>query len=315
MLDGPAPGLEAVVALAPLRPESTLGHLLRRAQQAHTVLWNAEFGGELTGPQYAVLSVLSRRPGTDQTSVATLASLDTSSAADIVSRLHRNGWSARDRNDTDARRNQLTLTPAARAALRDITPRATAVQERLLSPIPAVQCQEFLRTLAIVAFAGSPTLTDLPPDSHVPTLALSSAPGHLIRRAEQLHRQHWTRRVGRTFTPTQYGLLSCLNWHPGVDQSTAGELASLDKSSVVDITSRLRQRGFVGIHRDETDRRRRWPQLTPLAVAALAEVTPAVAQVQRDLLEPLDPLCVEDLVAGLHRIAYGQVRRDPSHSA
>lgn len=304
MTGGAQPGSPAPPAIAPLRPDVTIGHLLRRAQQAHTVLWNAEFEGELTGPQYAVLSVLSRRPGVDQTSVASLASLDTSSAADIVSRLHGSGWFARRRSASDARRNQLTLTPPARAALRDITPRAALGQERLLSPIPRERRLDLVRSLAVVAFGGDPALTDLPADARVPALALPTTPGHLIRRAGQLHRQHWNRLVGGTLTPTQYGLLSCLHWHPGVDQSTVGALASLDKSSTVDVVARLRQRGFIVISTPDTHPRRRLHQLTDLAVTALAEVTPGVAQVQHELLKPLDGSRVENLMSGIRAIAY-----------
>ena len=34
------------------------GHLIRRSQQRHTLLWGQEFNGDLTGPQYAVVSAI-----------------------------------------------------------------------------------------------------------------------------------------------------------------------------------------------------------------------------------------------------------------
>ena len=76
---------------AVLRLDSTAGHLVRRAQQVHTALWTAEFDGDLTGPQYALLSALSRQPSLDQRSAGRRASLDKSTAADVVARLQRSG--------------------------------------------------------------------------------------------------------------------------------------------------------------------------------------------------------------------------------
>jgi hypothetical protein len=49
----------------PLPLDTTVGHLLRRAQQVHTALWSGEFAGDLTGPQYALLSALTQGPVVD----------------------------------------------------------------------------------------------------------------------------------------------------------------------------------------------------------------------------------------------------------
>jgi DNA-binding MarR family transcriptional regulator len=283
--------------------ESTVGHLLRRAQQAHTAIWAAEFGGDLTGPQYAMLSVLTRRPALDQRTAGNLASLDKSNAADIIARLERKGWVAREPDEAAPRRNRLTLTPAARAALPETTRRADLVQERLVAPLDPAERADFTRTLAIVAFDGR-----LPPgeptSASAPSLRLATTPGHLLRRAEQVHRRHWTRLAGRTLTPTQYELLSSIVWNPGIDQSTAGDLASLDKSSTTGIVARLARRGQISVTRDDRDRRSKTLALTEAAWAVLAEARPAVEQVQRDLLAPLSAPDADHLVRCLHDVAY-----------
>ena len=41
------------------------GHLIRRAQQVHTWLWNAEVSSEVTSPQFAVLYALRAEPDID----------------------------------------------------------------------------------------------------------------------------------------------------------------------------------------------------------------------------------------------------------
>lgn len=283
--------------------DTTIGHLLRRAQQAHTALWSQEFGGELTGPQYAVLSVLAGRPTLDQSTTGDLASLDKSTTADVLARLRRNGWLASTRNAIDARRNDVSLTPAARAALREITPRVLTVQHRLLSPLDRPNRQPFTDALTVVAFAGDAP-ADGAADRDTASVALATAPGHLIRRAEQLHRQHWTQRVGAQLTSAQYAVLSCLSWNASLDQTTAGELASLDKASMVDIVNRLGQRELLTVNRDDADRRHKRLTITNAALTVLAEITPAVAQVQSDLLEPLSRARIPNLLDGLHAVAY-----------
>lgn len=302
-VQSPAPSgtADRVAALA---LQTTVGHLIRRAQQAHTALWNAELAGELTGPQYAVLSVLSRRGVLDQRSAGELASLDKSSMADVVARLQRSGWIFRDHSDHDGRRNDLTITAPARTALRGITPRAAIVQKLLLSALDHADQLAFLGQLSAVAYGGRPPPAEAAQDERGPALRLSTTPGHLIRRAEQLHRQHWQKRVGPGFTPTQYALLSSLSWHPDVDQTTAGALASLDKSTTVDIVRRLIQRGLLIVTRDAQDRRRKRAIMTPAALAALDTLTPSVSQVQQDLLEPLSETEAAAFVTSLHDLAY-----------
>ncbi len=292
---------EAVLSL-----DTTFGHLIRRAQQVHTGLWKAEFADELTGPQYAVLSVLTRFPSADQATIGAVAALDRSNAADVVSRLGRNGWLDRDRDDTDTRRNVVRLTPAARAALRNITPRAERVQAELLAPLRPGDEHHFIRTLAVVAFAGNPPeagpLTD-DEAADVPALPLATTPGHLIRRSEQLHRQRWLLHVGVPLTPTQYELLAAVARRPDTDQAQIGELASLDKSSTAAIVSRLAARALLSVRRDERDRRRKLLTLTDAAWSTLARVTPSVELVQRDLTAPLTDQRARRLVELLRAVA------------
>jgi DNA-binding MarR family transcriptional regulator len=296
------PDPEAAPAAA-LPLDTTLGHLLRRAQQVHTSLWGREFNGDLTGPQYALLSALTEQAAVDQLSAGRLASLDKSTAADVVARLHRNGWLARDRDPSDGRRNLLSLTAPARAALQQMTPRAADIQRQLLEPLTTGDREWFTQTLARVAYGGRPTAV-APEPAPSRALPLSTTPGHLIRRSEQLHGVHWARRVGSTLTPSQYGMLSALAWNAPIDQGRAGDLASLDKSSTADIIARLTRRHLVAGTPDEGDRRRKLLVLTPLARKILDEVTPAVALVQRDLTAPLQEQEARRLAELLRVIAY-----------
>jgi MarR family transcriptional regulator, lower aerobic nicotinate degradation pathway regulator len=301
------PGAVAPAAVLPL--DTTIGHLLRRAQQVHTALWAREFNGDLTGPQYALLSALTQQASIDQRTAGRLASLDKSTAADVIARLQRNGWLGRDRDPSDGRRYLLSLTPPARAALQQITPRAADVQRQLLEPLGPDDREWFVPALARVAYGDEPpdASADQDPSPSVPAtpaLAMPTAPGHLIRRSEQLHGLHWARRVGSTLTPSQYGVLSALAWNAPLDQGRAGDLASLDKSSTADIIARLIRRGLVAGTPDERDRRRKLLVLTDHARTVLDAVTPAVALVQRDLTAPLEDRQARRFADLLHVVAY-----------
>lgn len=293
-------GSAAHAAVLPLT--TTVGHLIRRAQQMHTSLWTQEFERELTSPQYALLSALTIA-ATDQRSAGELASLDKSTAADVVARLERTGWLARERDPLDGRRYALSLTAPARTALRHITPRVSELQRRLLEPLSPDDRPWFVQALARVAYGGTPPQTR-PGSARAEALPLASTPGHLIRRSEQLHALSWAKRVGSILTPPQYALLSAVTWHSPVDQGTAGELASLDKSSMTDIIARLTRRGLVGSRPDADDRRRKFVQLTPQARVVLEQVTPSVEEVQRDVLAPLDEREALRFVELLRTVAY-----------
>jgi DNA-binding MarR family transcriptional regulator len=295
-------GAQEPASVFALPLDTTLGHLVRRAQQVHTAIWSEEFDRDLTGPQYALLSAVASTTMLDQRSAGQLASLDKSTAADVVARLQRNGWIAAEAHPVDRRRKTLALTPVARAALREITPRAQRVQDRLLAPLGPANRRALIRLLATVAFGGAPG-----PEasrSGPPVLSLSTTPGHLIRRVEQRHGVLWAQHTVRTMTPPQYALLCALAWHPAIDQTAAGELASLDKSSAADVVSRLARRGWVMAEPDSSDRRRKLLRLSAEAVTVLQEVNPNVGAVQRDLVEHLSPTDAHRLNQMLRRVAY-----------
>lgn len=288
------------VAVLPL--STTAGHLIRRAQQVHTALWGQELGGEVTGPQYALLSALTNS-AIDQRSAGQVASLDKSTAADVVVRLQRTGWLERERDADDRRRYLLTLTAPARTALRHITPQVAEVQRRLLEPLEPDEREWFVEALARIAYEGAPPAVTISAEESF-ALPLANTPGHLIRRIEQLHGVFWARRVGTTLTPPQYALLSAVAWNDQIDQSAAGELASLDKSSTTDILARLTRRGLVTSMADPGDRRRKFVVLSTEARSLLVEVTPAVESVQRDVLGSLGEQETRRLVGLLQRVAY-----------
>lgn len=281
--------------------DATAGHLVRRAQQVHTAIWSEELDGHLTSPQYALVSALRNNPGLDQRTAGATASLDKSTTADVVARLERDGWVHRVQDPCDGRRKTLQLTKIAGAALNGVTPRVQNVQRRLLEPLPADEREEFVRLLARVAYAGDPP--PIPrPDTQV--VSVSTAPGHLVRRSEQVHGALWAARIDGLITPPQYAVLCAIAANDGVDQSTAGDIASLDKTSVAGVVRRLARRGWLLVEPDASDGRRKRLSLSAVATAMFDEVTPHVLAVQRELLAPLGEDEQRRLIGQLHAICY-----------
>jgi DNA-binding MarR family transcriptional regulator len=119
------------------------GHLLRRAQQVHTWLWNAEVSMETTSPQFAVLHALRQEGDIDQKTIGERVSLDRSTTAEVVSRLASRQLVQRRRDHKDGRRNLIRLTRRGEDTLHELVPKA--VRMNLL--LTAVLSDDERRTL------------------------------------------------------------------------------------------------------------------------------------------------------------------------
>lgn len=278
------------------------GYLIRRSQAVHNQLWAEEVDPELTSPQYAVLSVLAVWPQIDQKNLSELASLDKSSAADVIARLERRRWILRQRDPADARRNLLQLSPAAAIAFDHLTPAAQRVQDRLVEPLAEDERGGFIENLRIVARLDAVQGLAENPDSSL-VLRLD-VPGHLIRRAQQWHTAIWAEVFDRELTGPQYAVLFVLAQNPGISQRELGEQAALDKSTAADLVDRLAQRGWVTRTRDARDGRRRLLGLSDTAESIVSDLLPRVADVQQRLLDPLPHSEHSDFLRQLAIIAY-----------
>jgi DNA-binding MarR family transcriptional regulator len=132
----------------------TPGYLIRRAQQVHSTIWSSILDGDLTSTQYAVLVAAAASESVDQTQIGIRASLDSSSVADIVTRLEAGGWLTRRRDPVDGRRVIVELTVPATMAVRHLTRSVAAVQQQLLAPLDTGESEQFLRLMQKVALIG-----------------------------------------------------------------------------------------------------------------------------------------------------------------
>lgn len=127
------------------------GHLIRLAQQRHSVLWSEELGGQLTGPQFAVLDVLRRSGEMGQGALAEASAVDRSSASDVLARLEARRWTERTADPFDRRTRRVALTLAGRDLLNRVHSPVVRVQERILAPVSPGERNRLVGLLGSVA--------------------------------------------------------------------------------------------------------------------------------------------------------------------
>lgn len=288
---------DPAIALLPLH--TAPGHLIRVAQQVHERIWQRHVGTTQTSVQYGLLLALATQHEMDQQTLGETMSLDTSNLTDVLARLGRRGLIARNRHPEDGRRKVVQVTPEGIAAVLAAAPDVVTVQQEvmaLLEPHRQAACLDLLSRLAFrgigpdVPTTGHPAGSIAGWPSELSPITLHAAPGHLIRRAEQVHTLLWNEHVGARLTSVQYVVLLTLNAFSGIDQRALGRHASLDKSTAGDLVARLVARGFITRIRDIGDRRRNILKLTAAGQSELRIHSPAVLRVQEDLLSPLTGL-------------------------
>ena len=130
------------------------GHLARRLQQAHHLLWNTMVSEEITSPQFAVLNTLVAEPGLDQRTVWERVGLDRSTIAEVISRLGRRGLLDKVRDPQDGRRFLLRLTDDGVKAHRRLTVRTARMNQVFLAPLSPEEQTVFLDLIRRVADAA-----------------------------------------------------------------------------------------------------------------------------------------------------------------
>jgi len=123
------------------------GHLLRRAQQLHQVVWTRDVSTEISSVQFGALVVLARRPDASQRELGRALDLDRSTIADLVKRMTRHGLIDCEQDEADRRRHVLRLTPHGRTVLKTLRPRVDAIEPALTGALSAAERAELRRLL------------------------------------------------------------------------------------------------------------------------------------------------------------------------
>jgi DNA-binding MarR family transcriptional regulator len=127
-----------------------------------------------------------------------------------------------------------------------------------------------------------------PPEVDEDAFELRTAPGHLLRRLQQVHREIWARESPPELTSVQFAVLNILADKPGIDQRMLGELGGMDRSTTAEIVRRLTARRLLARFPDAADARRNLLRLTPAGREARRAALPSAARVSEQLTHALD---------------------------
>ncbi len=117
-----------------------------------------------------------------------------------------------------------------------------------------------------------------------------SMPGHLIRRAQQIHSALFAEECGAfDLTSVQYAALVAIRNNPDVDATRLSALIAFDRSTTGDVLERLEGKGWIVRSPSPSDRRVKLLRLSAEGEEVLQQVEPAVQRVQERLLAPLAP--------------------------
>lgn len=118
---------------------------------------------------------------------------------------------------------------------------------------------------------------------------MNLAPGHLIRRVQQVHNAVFAEvATDPDLTTPQFAVLSVLYCNPNIDQVELAQRLAIDRSTIADLAGRLEDRKLIKRTRDKNDRRRKVVRLTAAGESMYLRTLPEVIEVGRRLLEPLD---------------------------
>lgn len=135
---------------------------------------------------------------------------------------------------------------------------------------------------------------------------VKSAPGHLIRRAQQLAVAIFMEETGRfDVTPVQFAILNALIEGRGEDQVTLAGKVAFDAATFGSVVARLEAKGWVRREPDAGDRRRKLLWITAQGERAAGQMKRAVGKVQRRILQPLATDERRELIELLRKLVAG----------
>ncbi len=140
----------------------------------------------------------------------------------------------------------------------------------------------------------------------------ANAPGHLIRRAQQIAVAEFTRAAAdHDVTPVQFAFMNAMMATPGVDQITLANRVAFDAATSGSVIGRLEAKGWVRRESDVQDRRRKLLFVTPEGAAALTRMNAAVARAQQNMLAPLSTADQQTFMRLLAQLVAGHEEAAP----
>jgi DNA-binding MarR family transcriptional regulator len=133
-----------------------------------------------------------------------------------------------------------------------------------------------------------------------------NAPGHLIRRAQQLAVAIFMEETANfDVTPVQFAILNALIDVPGEDQITLAGHVAFDAATSGSVIGRLEAKGWIRREPDAQDKRRKLLWVTAEGEKAAGQMKRAVTRAQQRILGTLDEAEQVQLVFLLGKLVAG----------
>jgi DNA-binding MarR family transcriptional regulator len=156
---------------------------------------------------------------------------------------------------------------------------------------------------ARLATVNSEPDVDAPPPGAPDTLQFQRTTTWLLAGAGKLVHQRWTGMLTQLdLTPSQYKLLLALDETGPLGQQRLAELVGIDPRNAVPIIEASVEQGLLIRTVDPTDRRRRVLELAPTGREFAARLRSACADIEAELLAPLDQADRVTLSRTLHTL-------------
>lgn len=127
------------------------GYLVRRLHQIGVAIFLEEMDAlPLTPVQFGALTIISERPGIEQSVLGQELGIDRVNVGDVVLRLINNGFARREVSTRDRRFKEVFLTAAGETLMTEGLARLKTVQDRLLQPLQPEQREVFLELLMVL---------------------------------------------------------------------------------------------------------------------------------------------------------------------
>lgn len=125
-----------------------VGHLLRRAHQRHTALFQDMIGAaQLTPTQFAALVRIREQGELSQNELGRMAAMDPATTQGVIQRLEQRGLVRRRRHPGDKRLSLLSLTESGEVLTRSAIETARTITEATLAPLAPAERAVFLALL------------------------------------------------------------------------------------------------------------------------------------------------------------------------
>jgi DNA-binding MarR family transcriptional regulator len=139
---------------------------------------------------------------------------------------------------------------------------------------------------------------------------LYARPGFLLRRAHQISAAVFEDACkGVGLTPAQFGVLTVLQAHPGLGQSSLARALGFDKVTVLRVLRGLQARGLVQRSPAEDNRRNVSVALTTEGNLLLQQAQKPAEKAYRKLMAPLDR-DQQDQLLGLLQLLTGELEEE-----